>query len=294
MTPASIQTDIQLVARVRETIGRRLERVAAGIGAQEAMVQLMPGKMLRTRFAARLAASVARPPKAATLERACAGIEMVHTASLCHDDVVDGGLTRRARPTLWRATSSSAAVLIGDVLLCEAMQLLLDTEGGRYVRAFVEKVGEVCRGEAEQELVLRGKSWDEETCLQIARAKTGPLFAFAGHVCGADDEALCRGLAEAGYRVGTAYQLADDLLDVLGREDVAGKTLGTDRARGKFTLASASGEGRHALKRHIADQFESGLECLRQWPGPRDALARFVSCDLIPLFDRYNLGLTDA
>jgi geranylgeranyl pyrophosphate synthase len=277
--------------RVRRIVADRLKAAASSLGAAGEVVGLVHGKMLRTRFAGKLAAAVATPPAGATLARACAAVEMVHTASLYHDDVIDSGLIRRARPTLWRTTGASAAVLIGDILLCEAMGLLLDTEGGRHVRPFVAKVSEVCLGEAEQEFVLRGRQWDEETCLRIARAKTGPLFAFGAGVSGGADRDLCRALEEAGYRIGTAYQLADDLLDVLGREDVAGKTLGTDGARGKFTLAHASKEGRRSIAGHIARQCGSGLDCLARWPAARDTLAGFIACDLLPLFCRCELGL---
>ncbi len=210
---------------------------AAGLPVRPS--QLLPGKMLRTRMAARLSTRLTVPVE--TLQHVCAAVELTHTASLCHDDVIDNALVRRGQPALWRASSRSGAVLLGDLLLCEAMGLLTGTDGGRLVRPFLAKLRETCAAEAEQELRLRGREVGRDVCLRIARGKTGPLFAFVGLAAGGADAALSAALEEAGYRVGTAYQLADDLLDVEGCEEAAGKTLGTDVARRKFTLAQEPG-----------------------------------------------------
>jgi geranylgeranyl pyrophosphate synthase len=123
----------------------------------------------------------------------------------------------------------------------------------------------------------------------LARAKTGALFAFLGRVCGGEEEALCSALEEAGYRVGTAYQLADDLLDVFGSEEVAAKTLGTDAGRCKFTLASATDEA--VVRGHITRLCASALERLDPWPGARSGLERFFTADLRPVFKGFGRGL---
>ena len=233
--PAAGSNSDSLVARVRKLIADRVAALPLPGLNPAAISQLLPGKMLRTRLAARLAAGETRAADPQTLPIVCAATEMAHTASLCHDDVIDGGLIRRRQPALWRTTSPSGAVLIGDLLLCEAMDLLLDTEGGRHVAPFVAKIREVCAAEAEQELLFRGQQPEVETCLRLARGKTGALFAFVAGVCGGDDEPLASALEEAGYKLGTAYQLADDLLDVIGSEELTGKTLGTDARREKRT-----------------------------------------------------------
>jgi geranylgeranyl pyrophosphate synthase len=253
---------------------------------------LAPGKLLRSRLAGRLAAAGSPPPDAEALARVCAAVELVHTASLCHDDVMDGGLLRRGVPALWRKAGRSGAVLIGDLLLCEATELLLDTAGGRYVRDFVEKVAEVCAAEAEQEVALRGRALNAATCLRLARSKSGPLFAFAARVTGGADQVLSAALEEAGYRVGTAYQLADDLLDVLGQEEVSGKTLGTDDRRGKFTLACDPKEGHKVLTGEVQRLCSSAVECLKPWARAQQGLRRFLARDLRPVFARYGTALT--
>lgn len=251
---------------------------------------IMPGKMLRTRLAGSLYAGGWSSVNPATVQAACAATEMVHTASLCHDDVVDNSLIRRSLPTVWRTSSPSGAILIGDLLLCEAMDLLISTENGRYLTSFMGRLTEVVRAEIEQELVWRGCAADAETCLRLARGKTGPLFAFVAGVCGSDDEALCGLLEEAGYRIGTAYQIADDLLDILGTESIVGKTLGTDSVRGKLTLPQLDDDGGRVARENIGDLCTSAVEILRDFPKVQEGLKEFLIHDFGPVLDR-GLGV---
>ncbi len=244
----------------------------------------MPGKMLRTTLVTRLGEGGGLSVSSETLARACAAVEMAHTASLCHDDLIDGGAMRRHQMALWKVSSPSSAVLTGDILFCDAVELLAETDDGQYVASFVAKIREMCATEIEQELVLRERELDEQTCLRIARSKTGPLFAFPACVCGGSDHELSAALEEAGYRIGTAYQLADDLLDVSGREDVAGKTLGTDAERSKFTLAHLPNRGPKLVRKHVAILCHSSLNGLDRWPSIREALSQYLSCDLHPVF----------
>ncbi len=282
-----------LVAGVRRLAAGRLRRIASSVGGTGNVMPLLSGKMLRTRLAARLAPAL--PGRFlsgwwAALARACAATELIHAASLCHDDLIDAGLVRRGRPTLWRAAGPTCAILIGDVLIFEAFHLLLDAGDGRYAKSFASKIREMCAAEVEQELELRGKPLDIPTCLRIARGKTGPLFAFVGQVCGGDDAALSEALEESGYLVGTAYQLADDLLDVVGEERVAGKTLGLDAVQLKYTLPQFSENAPGVTQEHISDLLGAALDSLEAWPRVRSALAEFLHQDLRPLFEK-QLGL---
>jgi geranylgeranyl pyrophosphate synthase len=273
---------------VRGLIARRVWKAAgfAMLGEEE-VEQLLPGKMLRSRLAARLTAGGAAPVDRRTLRHACAATELVHTASLCHDDVVDNAVIRRARPALWQTTGASAAILIGDLLLCEALELVMEVEGGRLMPAFVAKVREVIRTEVEQELLLRGRRVDEGECIRVARGKTGPLFALVARVCGGGEAGLSEALEEAGYRIGTAYQLADDLLDVMGDEGVAGKTLGTDSVRRKYTLPLCGADGWRIARDHAGALCESALKRLEAHPAARRAVAEFLRRDLQPVLDRH-------
>ncbi len=248
---------------------------------------LLSGKMLRSRLGIRLLANRSSLVDRSALQAVCAATELVHTASLCHDDVVDNSLIRRSQPTLWRVTGPSAAILVGDLLLCEATKLLAETQNGRYLNSFIVKVREVIIAEAEQELLYRGKWVDEETCLRLARGKTGPLFAFISRVCGGDDETLSSLLEEAGYRIGAAYQLADDLLDVVGSEDVSGKTLGTDVMRRKFTLAQGGEQGPGVTREHVRQLCASAIDLVEAYSDVQDAMRQFLRDDLQPVFDRH-------
>jgi geranylgeranyl pyrophosphate synthase len=289
-TSSTTQID-GLIQSVREVACERLRDVGRRLGCAVKVDALAPGKMLRTRLAARILPVVPHPVAPATVEAVCAAVEVVHAATLCHDDVIDNASTRRAVPTLWRETSSPAAVLIGDILLCESMQLIVEAQDGRYVGTFLDKVSEVCAAEAWQELSSRGRVIDEDTCLRVARGKTGPLFAMPALVCGGDDDVLSAALEEVGYRVGAAYQLADDLIDVIGDEDTAGKTLRTDRKRGKFTLAQRSDHGRDRIAGHIERLCGAALECVVAWPGVHGGLHRFFALDLQAALRRFDVGI---
>jgi geranylgeranyl diphosphate synthase type I len=250
----------------------------------------MPGKMLRTRWAARLAASGGLQVAPGTIVHACAATELAHTASLCHDDVIDGGFLRRRQPTLWRVMGPSAAILIGDQLLCEAMDVLGSVENGGLVGPFVAKLREVCAAELEQDLGSRGKVMEEAACLRLARGKSGPFFAFVGYACGGAQPDLRAALQETGYRVGTLYQMADDLLDVVGGA-AADKTLGTDATQRKFTLPRMVPAGPARTRAQVRALRDAALDGVQAWPPIRAGLSQFFQRDLQPVFAQFDRRL---
>ncbi|MFC1691900.1 polyprenyl synthetase family protein [Candidatus Latescibacterota bacterium] len=287
---AKITSLNEFVSLVRDFLLTRTEKVIYSFGCEITRESLMPGKMLRTRLADRLASYDKISVNSETLVRACAAVELVHTASLLHDDVIDNGQIRRGVQTFWKATNPSQAVLTGDLLLCEAMDMIQKTQKGRYTEIFITKVREVCQAEIEQELVLRRRQLDETTCMRLSRGKTGPLFAFVGLVCGGDNSALSAALEESGYLIGTAYQLADDLIDIIGDEQRYGKTLGSDLRRGKFTLPQSM-ETPQRINKKIVELCISALDCLNEWPRNRKGLKEFIKSDLQWSFDRNNLEI---
>jgi octaprenyl-diphosphate synthase len=239
-----------------------------------------PGKMLRTRLAAALC-----PNDEHLMVRvidACAATELIHTATLFHDDVIDGASMRRKQPTLWQHVGQTGAILMGDLFFSSALQLVLRSGDLRMTTSFVDKVREVCATEMAHEVFYRHQHADVELGIRIARGKTGPLFAFAAEVCGGDDLPRSSALAEAGYLVGTAYQLADDLLDEVGDEAEVGKTLGTDRERKKFTLAQ-SREGAVVVKRELRKLCRTAEEHLAPWPDLLMQLNHFLTDQFLPL-----------
>lgn len=275
----------ELVTRVQRLVLKRLGEIAASICAPIEAEQLTPGKLLRTRLAARLLQESDETAGTMGIVEACAATEMVHTASLCHDDVIDNGLLRRGKPAFWRTAGARGAILVGDLLLCEAMRMLLPAVDGSFVTNFIAKVSEAVSAETEQELMLRGGRTDVSTCLRLARSKTGPLFALTAGISRWHDEDIRPALEEAGYRIGTAYQIADDVLDTSGRETEAGKTLGTDMRRRKITLPATSPEGKALSRDLVVELLESSLEVLDEWPQEKEAVAEFLEHDLRPVID---------
>ena len=249
------------------------------------------GKMLRSRLTLRVgpAAGVAY----STILRAAAAVELIHAASLLHDDVIDGGFLRRGAPAFWVDRGIPAAILLGDLLLFKALELVTPVEHGRLLPVIIKLTGEVCEAESEQELVTRGKLADWETCVNVARRKTGALFAFAAHACGGDDPALRKTLQEAGYAIGTAYQLADDILDANGNPESAGKTLGRDEAREKTTAARVQMPNDTAPAQFIDRLCDQASDSLGPWPAVQKAWVVYMIRDMKPALD-HNLGLVRA
>lgn len=278
------------VHSVKRLVAGSLQELVEPLTGPDAARALAPGKMLRTKAAARVACSDAGGAPLDFVQRACAAAELLHTASLCHDDVIDSALIRRSSPALWRQVGPTQAILIGDLLLARAFELIAQTNR-QCMEAFAAKTREVAMAEAEQELVFAGRDADEETCLRLARLKTGPLFAFVLWSCGGPGGVPRAPLEEAGYRIGTAYQLADDLLDKVGDEAAAGKSLGTDALLGKPTLLNASPESAASVRRHISRLCGAALEVVSPWDSAHAALTDFLVQDLQPVFERCLPGL---
>ncbi len=278
------------VESVRRLVRRSVQESVGKLVGDEAVGLLLGGKMLRTRLAVRAARGSGAEQR--RLERACAAVELVHTATLCHDDLIDGAALRRGRPALWRQIGSRAAVLVGDLLLSRAFELITLTDL-LSVRRFAAGIREVALTEAAQELDGAGEQ-SEEARLRLARGKTGPLFAFAAWAAAGQDPALRDALEEAGYRIGTAYQIADDLLDVAGSELAAGKTLGTDRRRGVPTLPGMGPDGQQTAKRRLAELCRSAAALLVPWPAVQEGVSEYLCLDLQPVLDRHLPGLRAA
>jgi octaprenyl-diphosphate synthase len=244
------------------------------------------GKMLRSRLCLRVGPAAGVPHE--TLIYASAAVEMIHAASLLHDDVIDGGLIRRGLPTFWVERGVPGAILVGDLMLFKALDIVGQVEGGRLVHQLVKMTGEVCDAESEQELLIRGKPADWDTCVRIARRKTGALFAFAAFCAAGNEPRRETAMTEAGYAVGTAYQLADDVLDVKGTEATAGKTLGTDQARAKTT--TLTGHTVHSAAAYIEDLSGHAERQLSAWPDILAAWRAFMERDMRPALAK-NLSL---
>jgi len=181
-----------------------------------------------------------RPPSAEVV-RGAAVVELVHLATLVHDDVLDGADTRHGSATPNRTHGAHAAILFGDALFAHALVLAAELPAPDLCRLVATGAREVCSGEVCQTFARGRADLSLDDYRRHIRLKTAELFAAS---CRAG--ALLSGLppahpshaaaAEFGLRLGIAYQVYDDLADILLSSDSAGKTLGTDAASGKLTL----------------------------------------------------------
>ena len=166
-------------------------------------------------------------------------IEMVHLATLVHDDVMDEAEIRRSRLTLAANWGNEIAVLFGDCLFAHALKLAASFPTPEICRAVASATNTVCTGEILQTQHRRDFGFTREKYFKVIEMKTAELFALScdlsACLSSADPETR-QHLRQFGLAFGTAYQLYDDCVDLFGEEAVAGKSLGTDLAKGKLTL----------------------------------------------------------
>ncbi|MEP7063673.1 MAG: polyprenyl synthetase family protein [Betaproteobacteria bacterium] len=171
--------------------------------------------------------------------RLAAVIEMIHTATLLHDDVVDESSQRRGRATANAAFGNAASVLVGDFLYSRAFQLMVATGRMRVLSILADATNEIAEGEVLQLMHVGDADLDEEAYVAVIRRKTAKLFEAAarlGAVLGDASPEQEELLARYGMHLGVAFQIQDDVLDYEGDAGTLGKNLGDDLAEGKMTL----------------------------------------------------------
>lgn len=242
------------------------------------------GKMLRSRLILSVGAVSGTTP--AHLIRAGAAVEMLHAASLLHDDIVDGGTRRRGKPALWVSEGTRAAVLLGDLLVSLAVEIIQETLPS-HLSIVVSTLREMCDAEVEQEFADADvcPSWDQ--CVSIARRKTGSLFGFAAACAGGSRADLVQALRRAGYALGTAYQLADDVLDTCPDPLLTDKSLGTDAATGKLTAATVFPASGLDPMTHIKALLRESEDELSAWPVTQQAWRAYVDDVVTPVVTRF-------
>jgi len=185
-------------------------------------------------------------------------VELIHIASLVHDDIMDGAHVRRERPTLNAKWGNGMTVLVGDILFAHALRLATDFSNKEISRRIADAAIGVCSGEMLQTQRCFDLSLTLENYYRIIEMKTGSLFAVAcelgGLLNGCSAEVMTA-LKQYGNHMGIAYQILDDCIDLLGDEATFGKTLGTDLSGGKFTLPilmlfEATTQGDQAMLHH--------------------------------------------
>lgn len=166
-------------------------------------------------------------------------IELIHTATLLHDDVVDNARLRRGQQTANHLFGNEAAVLVGDFLYSKAFQLMLKATTPAMMKVLADATNMMAEGEALQLMDRHNPATSEGNYLNIIRSKTAKLFETAAHLgalVAEADEKHQKAMARYGLHLGTAFQLIDDLLDYQIHSKQTGKAAGSDLAEGKITL----------------------------------------------------------
>ncbi|MDQ2868893.1 MAG: polyprenyl synthetase family protein, partial [Verrucomicrobiota bacterium] len=246
-TPTTFATLINPLAQVSTLVQAELDEVSARIGRQAAEFDpaiegyvsyalQSSGKRLRPLIAL-LSAAATGPVTSAHVDLAVI-VELIHLATLVHDDIMDEAERRRGQPTVNARWGNALSVLLGDSLFAHALDLSTRFDDPEVSRMIARATRDVCTGEIVQTQRRFDLHLAVEDYLQIIALKTATLFAVAaelGAKLNGAPAAKVAALKTFGLQLGTAYQIYDDCLDVIGQEETIGKTLGTDLRKGKMT-----------------------------------------------------------
>jgi len=166
-------------------------------------------------------------------------VEVMHTATLIHDDAIDKSLVRRRRATVYKVWGEDEAVLLGDYLFAEAGALTAATQNLRAIKLFAATLKAISSGELNQAFNAFNLEQSRSQYFQRVSKKTAALFSMAtesGAALSQAPEESIQILIEYGSNLGIAFQIVDDILDVIGTEEEMGKPVGSDLAQGTLTL----------------------------------------------------------
>lgn len=196
------------------------------------------GKRLRPALTI-LSAQLAGDVNSRTIAFAAA-IELMHTAMLIHDDVIDKAEIRRGRAAIHTLWGNEAAVMCGDFLFAAAFNILAKDGDIEVIRTMAQTSSQICEGEVLELQLTFNPNVTESQCIEIARLKTAELMAAACKIgvmsVGADGQQFVNALESFGRNLGIAFQIVDDVLDWEGSVEEIGKPVGSDLLEGKVTL----------------------------------------------------------
>ncbi len=228
------------LAKVKELFERELTGSTDAVMPLIRHISHFRGKMLRPRLVLLGgAAATGLPSLHSDLTLLAAVVEMVHVATLIHDDVLDGAEVRRRAATINHLKGNQTAVLLGDMLISHAFHLCSSLDCQAYSRLIGKTTNLVCEGELLQNLAERNWHLTTDAYFDIIYRKTASLIETScrlGAMAAGADDAAVGALAQYGRHVGIAFQIVDDILDITGSTRVVGKSLGTDIEQGKLTL----------------------------------------------------------
>jgi octaprenyl-diphosphate synthase len=260
------------LAQVEELLRARMNSDIGSIPDVGAHLLLAGGKRLRPVLAA-LAARATGSPIDIGLAVGVAG-ELIHTATLYHDDVVDDGRVRRGRPAARLVFGNGIVVLVGDFCLARALDTVTATGSLPVVQSLAATVTEMAEGEVAQLERAGNPEVTTQQYFDVIDRKTASLIAWCARVGGATaaaTPAVDAALGRYGRAVGRAFQIADDILDCAGAESVTGKSVAHDLQEGKLTLpVLLACEGDPSVRERIRQQLgENGMTA----EAARDVLA---------------------
>lgn len=231
-----VHADLQAVENLLEQEIRSDVRAAARIAGHTLFAG---GKRLRPAAVVLCARAVDRAFPSGMIYSSAAAVELIHMASLLHDDVVDGSQERRGRPTANAAFGNQISILVGDFLLAKSIYLAAREGNLDVIRVFSKVTVGLSEGEVLQITVQGDSETSEESYFEIIRKKTAGFISgcceIGAMLAGAGEDVL-EAMAEYGMKLGMAFQIADDLLDFLGDPKVTGKPRCSDLREGKMTL----------------------------------------------------------
>ncbi len=279
-----VQDELRLVEREI-----RLESVASvdAITTIGQYLQASGGKRLRPTLVLLASRLVGDGGESAI--RLAAVVEMVHTATLIHDDIIDGAQTRRGRPSISRKWGNHISVLAGDWLYMQAFQIALREQNFHILDLMAGVTQMMVEGELLQLERIGSLAVSEADYMELVDRKTAGLFSVCarlGAIAAGADEVTEERLGEYGWNAGMAFQLADDVLDFTAHERVLGKPVGNDLAEGKVTLpliyaleeaeAQERGLVETVLRERTYDQvpFANILSLIRKYRGVERAYQR--------------------
>lgn len=166
-------------------------------------------------------------------------VELMHTATLVHDDAIDKSEARRGKPTINKLWGEETSVLLGDYLFAKAGEFVSDTHNPQVIKLFSQTLATISSGELSQLLGAFKLEQTQQHYFQRISDKTASLFSLAtesGAILSEAPEKSVEALKEYGYNLGIAYQIVDDILDFIGTKEKLGKPVGSDLSQGTLTL----------------------------------------------------------
>ena len=166
-------------------------------------------------------------------------VEIMHTATLVHDDAIDNSLVRRGRPTINKVWDDDKAILLGDYLIAKSEELAATTRNLRVIKLLAQTLMTITSGELAQSFSAFNLEQTRQHYLHRIISKTASLFSLAtesGAILSQAPEKSVKALKEYGYNLGIAFQIVDDIMDLIGTEAEMGKPVGSDLAQGTLTL----------------------------------------------------------